>query len=397
MIRTSSLLFVALLACGTAAPPEHAEEGEHEEHAEHGEHEHRDEPAHGELPRTVRLPQDVAAAAGIVSAPARREKLVRTVEIVGEVAADPDRIARVPARVSGTIASVEFKAGERVRAGQRLASIRAPDLGELRAHKRSLGARIVAARAELERLEGLETKRLAARQDVVAARAELAALEADQTGAAQQLAALGTARGKGSGEFAVLAPRAGVVLERAASEGDPVQPDRVLATIADLDEVYFDARVFERDLGKLEVGATAEVMLGAYPGVGFDGVVEQVGYAVDESARTIVARIRLHNQDDRLRIGLFGSARVAIEADAGTGLVLVVPRSAVTEIDGSTHVFVAHPDGDYELHKVLVGMSSPGRVEIVHGLREGEQVVTAGVFTLKSTLLRGSFAEEHAH
>lgn len=396
MTRSSLLVLVTLSACGTASAPDQADQADHAAHDE-GDHAHRDEPAHGELPRTVRLPPDVAAAAGIVSAPARREKLVRTVEIVGEIAADPDRIARVPARVSGTIASVEFKAGQRVRAGQRLASIRAPDLGELRAHKRSLGARIVAAKAELERLLALETKRLAARQDVVAARAELAALEADSQGAAQQLAALGTARGKGSGEFAVLAPRAGVVLERAASEGDPVQPDRVLATIADLDEVYFDARVFERDLGKLAVGATAEVMLGAYPGVGFDGTVEQVGYAVDQSARTIVARIRVHNADDRLRLGLFGSARVAIEEDTGTGLVLVVPRSAVTEIDGNTHVFVAHPDGDYELHKVLVGMSSPGRVEIVHGLREGEQVVTAGVFTLKSSLLRGSFAEEHGH
>lgn len=387
------VLASALLGC--RAEPSPAGEADHHDHAEP----HVDEPAHGELPKIVRLPQDVAAAAGIVVAPVRREQLVRTVELVGEIAAEPDRIARVPARISGSIASVEFKAGDRVRAGQRLVSIRAPDLGELRAHKRSLGARIVAARAEVERLSALESKRLAARQDVVAAKAELGALEADLTGASQQLAAIdvGHARGKGTGELAVLAPSSGVVLSRDVVVGDPVQAQSVLGTIAALDEVYFDARVFERDLGKLKVGASAEVVLGAWPGRSFVGTVEQLGYAVDESARTIVARIRLKNEDDRLRIGLFGSARVAIDEPTAAPATLVVPRSAITQIDGESHVFVAHPDGDYELHEVLLGDSSPGRVEIVHGLRDDEQVVTDGVFTLKSMLLRGTFAEEHGH
>ncbi|HWB80142.1 MAG TPA: efflux RND transporter periplasmic adaptor subunit [Nannocystaceae bacterium] len=394
-MRRLAFLFTILVGCrGADTPPD--EHAEHE--GDHGEP-HVDEPAHGELPKTVRLPKDVAAAAGIIVAPVRREQLVRTVELVGEIAAEPDRVARVPARISGSVASVEFKAGDRVRAGQRLVSIRAPDLGELRANKRSLGARIVAARAEVERLEALEAKRLAARQDVVAAKAELGALEADLTGASQQLAALdvGRARGKGTGELAVVAPSGGVVLTRDVVVGDPVQATSVLGTIAALDEVYFDARVFERDLGKLAVGASAEVVLGAWPGTSFVGTVEHLGYAVDERARTIVARIRLKNEDDRLRIGLFGSARVAIDEPTAAPATLVVPRSAITQIDGESHVFVAHPDGDYELHKVLLGDSSPGRVEIVHGLREGEQVVTGGVFTLKSTLLRGTFAEEHGH
>ncbi|MBC8073920.1 MAG: efflux RND transporter periplasmic adaptor subunit, partial [Deltaproteobacteria bacterium] len=215
----------------------------------------------------------------------------------------------------------------------------------------------------------------------------------------QQLSSLdvGRARGKGSGEFAVLAPTAGIVLARDVVVGDPVQPETVLATIADLDEVYFDARVFERDLAKVREGASAEIILNAYPGMSFVGTVEQIGHAVEASARTIVARIRLRNEGDRLRIGLFGTARVAIDQAESAAPVLVVPRTAITDIEGNMFVFVAHPDGDYELHDVVLGASSPGRVEIVHGLREGEQVVNAGVFTLKSALLRGSFAEEHGH
>ena len=57
-------------------------------------------------------------------------------------------------------------------------------------------------------------------------------------------------------------------------------------------------------------------------------------------------------------------------------------------------MFVAHPDGDFELHDVVTGEASIGMVEIVSGLREGEDVVVEGAFTLKSAVLRGSLAEE---
>jgi cobalt-zinc-cadmium efflux system membrane fusion protein len=57
-------------------------------------------------------------------------------------------------------------------------------------------------------------------------------------------------------------------------------------------------------------------------------------------------------------------------------------------------VFVREPDGDFELHEVTLGRAAPGKVEILAGLRDGEPVVTDGVFTLKSVVLKGSFAEE---
>jgi cobalt-zinc-cadmium efflux system membrane fusion protein len=55
---------------------------------------------------------------------------------------------------------------------------------------------------------------------------------------------------------------------------------------------------------------------------------------------------------------------------------------------------VQHPDGDFELHEVVLGRTATGKVEIVSGLREGERVVDQGVFTLKSAVLKNTFAEE---
>lgn len=73
---------------------------------------------------------------------------------------------------------------------------------------------------------------------------------------------------------------------------------------------------------------------------------------------------------------------------------LVVPRTALTEVAGKTVVFVHHKDGDFELHEVVLGASALGRVEIASGLREGEEVVTSGAFTLKSAVLKSTIAEE---
>jgi membrane fusion protein, heavy metal efflux system len=389
--RRSILVAVVLItACGRgAAPVPEAHVDEHEEHV--------DEPAHGELPTRVQLAPELAEAAGIVTTAVRREALVRTVRVMGQIEPDPDRVSRIGARIAGTLASVDFREGDAVKLGQRLATIRAPDLGELRAHRTSTAARLLAARAQLTRLEGLEAKRLAAAQDVVAARAAVAELEADLAGASQQLRALDLGREQRTrpGEFVVVAPRAGVIIGRSAVVGDPVTADTVLGTIADLGEVYFAARVFARDLANVHVGATTEVILNAYRGEPFVGVIEHLGYVVDESARTILARVRLRNRDERLRVGLFGTADVALGEATSGNVVLVVARSALTQIDGESVVFVREADGHYEIHPVVLGASSPGKLEVVHGLREGEEVVTEGVFTLKSTLLRSSFAEDH--
>jgi cobalt-zinc-cadmium efflux system membrane fusion protein len=393
MKRATMGLIAALAACRPPAHEEHDGAGHQEQGAEA---EHVDEPEHGELPTRVHLAPELAAAAGVVATPVRREVLVGTFEVVGQIEADPDRESRISSRVAGTLASIEFREGDSVEAGQRLASIRAPDLGELRAHKTSIVARLAAAKAQVDRLTALEAKRLAAAQDVVAAKAEVAALEADLAGATHQLRALGDGRrAGGAGELAVLAPRRGIVIARQAIVGDPVTADTVLGTVADLDEVFFAARVFERDLAKLRMGASAEVTLGAYPGDPFVGTVERVGHIVDPATRTIVARIRLRNRDERLRAGLFGTADIALDQVAGAEPVLAIARSAITQIAGDSVVFVQEPDGHYEVHPVVLGASSPGKLEVVHGLREGELVVTEGVFTLKSTLLRSTFAEDH--
>ena len=354
---------------------------------------HKDEPEHEGLPKKVKLSDKVIASAKIQTAPTTKEVLSITLALPGEVSVDPDKNARVSSPVPGRLSQVLFKEGSVVQKGAVLATVRIPDLAKVRSAYAAASAKAATARTNATRLHELSQKGLSSNQEMLNAKAEADALEAEAKALDQQLRTLGMATtGEGS-ELALRAPISGIVVSRAAVVGQPITTEETIANIADLSEVWFLGRVFEKDLDDLHTGAKAEVQLNAFPKRRFAGTVEYVGRQIDPVARTVTARIRLTNQDDVLRLGLFGIAHVAIGAEQSDP-VLVIPRSAIVEISGKPVVFVRQPDGDFEVHDVVLGQSNLGKVQVLSGLREGEKVVTEGAFTIKSAVLRGSLAEE---
>ncbi len=354
---------------------------------------HTDEPGHEPMPKRVRLPPKVVIDAKIRTGTATREVLAAVLDLPGEVAVDPDKAARVASPVAGRLERIDFQEGGTVKRGALLALLRVPDLGRMKADQAATQARAASARANAARLEQLGSRGLAATQDVVTAKAEADALEAQARAASELARAVGSGGDAIGSQLSIRAPIGGIVLRRNAIVGQPVTADDVLATIADLSEVWFLGRVFEKDLANVRVGAKAELELNAFPKKRFEGTVDYVGHEIDPVARTVTARIRLANPEGLLRVGLFGNARVSLGAEASEP-VLVVARDAIVDVGGKPVVFVREPDGDFELHEVVPGRSALGKVAITSGLREGEQVVVEGAFTLKSAVLKSTLAED---
>ena len=355
------------------------------------------EKEHDPIPKHANLSKLVVAGAKIRTEPATKEILLPTLALPGEISVDPDKSARVSSPIAGRVVDVRFREGSAVRKGDVLAILRIPEIGKVRASHSATEAKAASARANADRLAALVEKGMAPKQEAVSARAEADALDAESKAFGEQLQGLGmSASGNGS-ELALRAPVSGTVVSRDAVVGQPVTTDHTLASIADLSEVWFLARVFEKDLGRLELGAPAEVTLNAYPSDRFAGKVEYVGKQIDPIARTVNARVRLTNREDLLRLGLFGTAHVVTKSGNDGGAsepVLVVPRSALTDLAGKTVVFVKVAEGEFETHEVTTGDAAAGRVRILSGLREGEPVVVDGAFTVKSVLLRGTLADE---
>ena len=344
-------------------------------------------------PQRVELTERVERDAGVRSAAIEMAALPATVELTGEVAADPDHMAKVPVRVPGRIVEVKFQEGQRVAAGDVLATIESSEVARIRSELTSTTTRADAAHKRAERVAKLVDAGTASTQDLETAHAEARVLDADVAAARQTLASIGGGAGE-TARLQIRAPFAGVIIKRDGVIGQPVAADHVVAEIVDLTHALFVARLFEHDLARTHEGADAEVRLDAYPEVVFAGKVLTIGRQVEPNARAVFSRIAIDDQDAQLKMGLFGTALVIIPHPGSAPQLPVVPRSAVTKIDEKQVVFVELQPRTYEVRIVELGHAVGGRVEITRGLTGSERVAIAGLFTLKSIALKSSFGEE---
>jgi len=372
------LLWIALVAaCGGGAP---AAQDKAEPVAKDGEN-------------RITVSERVASEAGIQVAPVEMGTLPATVELTGEVAADPDRMAKVPARVAGRLVEVKFQEGQHVAAGDVLATIESSEVARIRAELSTTSTRAEAAHQRVERLAKLVEAGTASAQDLETARAEAGVLDADVAAARQTLASVGGGAGA-TARLQIRAPFAGVITKRDGVVGQPVATDHVLAEIVDLDHAFFLARLFEHDLGRVHEGADAQVRLDAYPDAVFPGRVVTIGRKVEPVARAVLSRIAIDDQGGRLKIGLFGTVVVIVPDPATMAPVPIVPAASVTKIGERSVVFVAAERRAFEIRNVETGHATGGKIEITKGLKASEKVATAGLFTLKSLALKSTFGEE---
>jgi len=358
---------------------------------------HEDEPEHEALPEKIRLTPHLTQNAGIKLQAVHYETLPQTLELTGEIASEPDQTSEVSARVPGRIVKVNLKEGQKVKKGDVLVVLESSELASARAQFASVQAKAQAAEVQLKRLRQLAQDGLASGQETANAQSDATTLQAELTAARLKLTAFGTEATQTVAEGArmnIYAPIAGDILKRQAIVGQTVEASHTLAILANLDTAHFVARLLEKDLAAVQVGALADVRLNAYPQEVFQGTVETIGKQLDPMARTVVARIKVRNKNNLLKVGLFGSAQVSIPGSSTGKKRLVVPQDALTDIADKKVVFVKHPDGDFEMHPVTTGHSGNGKIEILTGLRENEQVVINGVFTLKSIVLKSTFGEE---
>ena len=168
-------------------------------------------------------------------------------------------------------------------------------------------------------------------------------------------------------------------MNRGVTAGTSVDPSTTLLTIADLSRVWVLAVVPESSIPSVRLGTPAELDFPASGRPSFTARVDFVYPTLTERTRTLRVRLSVANPGGTLRPGLYGTA--AFES-AGQN-VMTVPRDAVVDTGTQQHVFVAVGDR-FEPRPVTVGMQLADRVEIRAGLKEGEQIVAAGVFLLDS-------------
>ncbi|MGM9488083.1 efflux RND transporter periplasmic adaptor subunit [Ideonella sp. YS5] len=386
----------SLAACGKAGEKDaHAAEGD--KHAEHAGGEKK-EGGHSEESELT-LSSEEAERAGVKVEELRAQALRDDVVVTATIRPDADKLARVAPRIEGRITSAPAKLGDRVRAGQTLATLDSVDVGEAHAAWVHAQSELRIAEADFKRAEQLNADEIIPRKDFLRAQSDRDKAVAALRAAADKLRLLGgnpTAAGGNVSGFAVTAPFAGTVMEKKATLGELGSPGEPMFTVADLSRVWIQADLPEAALAKVRIGAAAKVTVPAYPGETFAGRVDHIGAALDKESRTVAARIVVPNADGRLKPEMFATASIESAGPAGGERreVLSLPDAAIVLMQGQPTVFV-YEQGAYEMRAIEPGERSGGRTVVKAGLKAGEQVVTAGTYALKARKLKSQLGHGH--
>lgn len=300
--------------------------------------------------------------AQVVTEQVREEQVGARMEVVGTVQA-VERASLSP-RVSGQIVELPVVLGSQVKKGDLLARI---SVAEIQARLLQAQAQMEQARRNLVREERLQSQEASTRETVKSLQDQLRIAEATHKEASAML------------EYAtIIAPFSGTVTRKIASVGDLASPGGVILELENNRVLQVVAQVPEGLILRVRKGDTLPVIIPAL-GRELRGEVAEVAPSADPSSRTAPVKLNIETVEG-LRPGQF--ARVVVSGEGGKALM--VSEKAVQPFGQMERIFLVDPSTKTaRLRLVRTGARTAGQVEILAGLKLGDQVVTSGAERLQ--------------
>ena len=300
------------------------------------------------------------------AAPVELEQISNPVEALGTARAW--EFVSLRAGVTEHISKIHFESGQKVKAGDVLVELsHGEELAEL------AGARATLERVERDekRLRGLVNKNLTTREQWEAAQTQVAETRALIDGLQARI-----------DDRIIRAPFDGQLGLRNISVGSLATPTTELTTIQEIDRLKLDFTVPERQLSAIAGGMKIEAISQAHPKRVFNGEVMIVEARVDPQTRAFTVRGRLDNPDSQLKPGML----LRVKIISNPRQALTIPEAALVPLAGDQSVFVVkQTEGGHMVQQrdVEIGHRYRGKVEVLSGLSQGEQVVTRGTLHIR--------------
>ena len=252
--------------------------------------------------------------------------------------------------------------GEEVRKGQLLATIYAPSL--------------VAAQQELLTAASMKESQPALYQ-AVRNKLKLWKLSESQINQIES-------SGKVRENFPIYATVSGTVSQKMAEEGDYVKQGQPILKVSNLSTVWAMFDAYENQISQLKEGQKITVTNNAYPNKEFEATVSFIDPILNTKSRTVSVRATLNNKEDILKPGMFVTAKVETSKENATQSPITVPATAVLWTGERSLVYVKTNPNEpiFEMREVTLGTKNGDVYTIVDGLKNGEEVVTNGTFTV---------------
>lgn len=309
---------------------------------------------------------------GVRVSPVVSGPVTRVIRTVGTVDYDEALVRDVNLKISGWVEKLYVTSiGQPVEKDQPLLEIYSPDLYS----------------AQVDYLLALK-----GRKPSTAPPSDMGSMDADLLAAArkrleyfdispQQIEELEKS-GQASKTMMLRSPFRGTVVMKNVLDGQKVDAGMQLLRIADLSHVWIMVTVYEYQVPYIEAGQSAVMTLPYMPGQEFKGKVTYIYPYLNAELRQATVRLEFDNPDLLLKPGMY--AKVELRRALATDRTLV-PREAVIDTGERQIALVSLGEGRFEPRRVQVGVEAEGgMLEILDGLKPGEQVVTSSEFLLDS-------------
>lgn len=391
MKRLPVHIFLSIILAVATGGCRSADGGSQEEH----EHEHE----HG---GDIELTQAQMDAVGIQIGSIQQRDMEDGVSTTGLLSADPGHESAVASRLPGTVSSIRVKEGDRVRAGEVIAYVNAPELMGLRQNYQLAAADVARAKAEVERQEALSSQGAGVRKNLDNARSELSSAEIRQRSALAMLKEYGAAADGNNASVAVKAEISGTVVSVDLPIGGFTDMQTPIARIVNTDGVFCTLQILEKDVNRVKAGMKVDMRLTNDPSVTFSGNVVEVNPVLDAQSNTVAVRVSVKDKPSAAMLIPGMAVSAAISLDGTT--MSVLPEGAIVSSGGKSYIFVLEKtdmeNGEktyhFEKREVVTGASSLGFTAVtpVEKLEEDAQIVVAGAFYLNSMSTEHG---EHSH
>ncbi|QNP39712.1 efflux RND transporter periplasmic adaptor subunit [Lysobacter solisilvae (ex Woo and Kim 2020)] len=319
------------------------------------------------------------------------------------------RMATVSAKITGKVREVLIEEGQRVEAGQVMATLdpidadaqrelAASQLAATRSEIAAVQAQLKEAEANASRLSGLAQQQLVskaqfdvaiAQRDALRARLQTAQRNAQVAGSGLRIAA------QGVDNTIVRAPFAGIVIAKAAQPGEIVSPLSAgggftrtgIGTIVDMDSLEVEVDVAEAYIGRVQPKMPVEAVLNAYPDWRIPAEVIAIIPTADRAKATVKVRIALKAKDARIvpdmgvRVSFLEQDQKAAAAATAAPRALV-PAGALRR-DGDQDVVFVLREGKAERRAVKLGGNIGDSRQVLAGVSAGERVITEAPASLQ--------------
>jgi membrane fusion protein, heavy metal efflux system len=351
------------------------------------------EDKHDEQSRVVRLSKESINQINLETETVSMKPFTGYLSIPAKVITDQDNEAQIGSLVQGRVHRVFVKAGDYVKAGQILMTIEGIDVGQIKSGFLKAKASFNYAKANYERQKKLFDEKVGSQKSLLECQAEYEKALAEFQAEDKRIHSVGF-RDEDisgmiindehtSGTLPIKSSISGVVVERNVVIGQLVDAAATAFKIINTNSVWVDGQIYEKDLAKINQKTNAEFTSATYRNEKFTGRIIYIGQIVDEHSRTITVRGEFANSNNKLKPQMYGELKIPVSANVKA---IMIPAESVVKEMGREYVFIQLSDSTFEQRNVISGITADERIEIKEGLKEGERVVSKGVFYLKSEL-----------